>query len=94
MAEYLVRVELFNANADDYNELHEKMENKGLSRQIVSDHGAVYEMPSGTYLGSSELSALDLQVWVSSVADPHSHPKKAAVFVGQLKDWQAFLDRS
>ncbi|SIR83845.1 hypothetical protein SAMN05216509_5314 [Pseudomonas sp. B10] len=94
MAEYLVRVELFNANADDYNELHEKMKNKGLVRQIKSDGGVFYEMPSGTYFGSSELSALDLQVWVSGMADPHSSPKRAAVFVGQLSDWSAFLDRS
>ncbi|PKH18824.1 hypothetical protein [Pseudomonas fluorescens] len=94
MALYLVRVELFNANGDDYTELHDQLEARGLYRKIRADGGGVYDMPSGTYFGESELSTIRLQEWVSGVADPHSHPKAASVFVAQVGDWQSFLHRS
>ena len=94
MALYLVRVELFNANGEDYNELHDQMERRGLYRQIKADNGGLYDMPSGTYFGESELSTVKLQEWVSSMADPHSHPTAASVFVAQVGDWQSFLQRS
>lgn len=94
MALYLVRVELFNANGEDYTELHEQMQKRGLYRQIEADNGGVYDMPSGTYFGESELSTIKLQEWVSSVADRRSRPKAASVFVAKVGDWQSFLHRS
>ncbi|UVK81327.1 hypothetical protein LOY46_17330 [Pseudomonas sichuanensis] len=94
MAEYLVRVELFNANAEEYNQLHEQLGTLGLFRQIRADNGVYYDMPSGTYFGESGLGPAELQVRVSREADRLSHPRAASVFVARLTDWQSSLHQS
>jgi hypothetical protein len=49
MARYTVRVELHNAEWEDYDELHEAMENEGFSRQITSSDGKTYHLPWAEY---------------------------------------------
>jgi hypothetical protein len=61
MAQFTVRVELHNANGDDYNVLHTAMESEGFSRFITSDQGTRYHMPWAEYDGaSSTLSRLQV----------------------------------
>ncbi|MFT0869691.1 hypothetical protein [Pseudomonas sp. CAM1A] len=93
MAEYMVGVELFNVNAEEYNQFHEQLSTQGLFRQIKSDNGLYCDMPSGTYFGESKLSVSQLQEWVSSVADQVSSPG-AAVFVVRIAERCSFLQRS
>ena len=49
MAQFTVRVELHRANQDDYDALHSAMEEEGFSRQIKSDDGTRYHLPTAEY---------------------------------------------
>ncbi len=39
MSTFIVRVELHDAEPEDYDELHDKMESAGYQRQIIADSG-------------------------------------------------------
>ncbi len=49
MASFTVRVELHNADSDDYENLHQQMEAAGFSRTIVTTSGEVYHLPNAEY---------------------------------------------
>ena len=91
MPQYLVRVELFGADGENYEILHEKMELLGLSRTITFSDGKNYALPIGTYFGSNQSSPTQLRDAVRSAANPQSPHKGAAVFVCQSSDWSAWL---
>ena len=93
MANYMVRVELFKANGEDYSDLHEKMEAIGLKRTVVFDDGKTYDMPIGTYFGTSNLSTSVLRDRVKSISDPLSSRQSASIFLCRVQDqeWSAFL---
>ena len=90
MALYMVRVELFNASGEDYNEVHEKLAGLGLKKTVEGEDGT-YNMPTGTYFGESSLSITQLRERASQIADQHSRPRAAAVFVSQVVEWQSWL---
>ncbi|GAA0416708.1 hypothetical protein GCM10008969_44840 [Pseudomonas veronii subsp. inensis] len=98
MANYMVRVELFRADGEDYSNLHEKMEAIGLSRTVTFDDGEPYAMPTGTYFGSSNLELEGLRDKVSSISNPLSPRKAASVFVCRAQEdhqqWSAYLYRA
>jgi hypothetical protein len=50
MANYIARVELHDADYDDYETLHAEMEQRGYSRTIVGGDGITYHLPTGTYV--------------------------------------------
>ncbi len=50
MAKYLVRVELHGATWDDYERLHSEMSDRGFSREVTSDHGGTYQLPTAEYV--------------------------------------------
>ena len=49
MAAFTTRVELHNADYDDYETLHAAMERRGFSRFITSDEDATYHLPTAEY---------------------------------------------
>jgi hypothetical protein len=49
MAKFTVRVELHAASYSDYELLHAAMERRGFSRQIKSDEGKTYFLPTAEY---------------------------------------------
>lgn len=49
MARFTTRVELHNADEDDYEQLHAAMEREGFSRTIVSGDGTTYHLPTAEY---------------------------------------------
>ncbi|WP_445494034.1 type V toxin-antitoxin system endoribonuclease antitoxin GhoS [Photorhabdus sp. SF281] len=53
MADFTVRIELHNADSDDYDLLHKKMEAKGFSKTIASNNGVAYKLPDAEYDYSS-----------------------------------------
>jgi hypothetical protein len=57
MSQYLVRVELHNANYDDYESLHAAMERAGFSRTIRGDDGKSYQLPTAEYHTAGNYSA-------------------------------------
>jgi hypothetical protein len=56
MAQFTVRVELHNADDDDYEALHSAMKSEGFSRFIKSDDGTKYHLPPAEYVRSGELT--------------------------------------
>lgn len=49
MAKFTTRVELINADSDDYDTLHQEMENRNFSRTIVGTDGVEYNLPPAEY---------------------------------------------
>lgn len=49
MAMFTVRVELHNADSDDYENLHQQMEAAGFSRTITTTSGEVFHLPNAEY---------------------------------------------
>ncbi len=49
MAKFTVRIELSEADFDDYETLHEEMEKKGFSRTITDSSGVNYQLPDAEY---------------------------------------------
>ncbi len=47
MANYMVRVEIFKADSEEYADLHKALEALGLKRTVQGDNG-VLRMPPGT----------------------------------------------
>jgi len=50
MAKYLVRVELHGATWDDYETLHAEMSYRGFSREVRSDDGLTFQLPTAEYV--------------------------------------------
>lgn len=55
MAKFSTRVELHSASYSDYETLHAAMERRGFSRQITSDDGKTYHLPTAEYNISAAL---------------------------------------
>lgn len=49
MASFITRVELHDADEDDYEILHASMEAEGFHRTITSDDGVTYHLPTAEY---------------------------------------------
>lgn len=89
MANFLVRVELYDASSVHYDALYEQMSAIGFHKE-VNQNNKTYDLPTGTYVGSFNVSALAVQEAVSRIADQLS-TKSASVFACSFDDWSAFL---
>jgi hypothetical protein len=49
LSTFTTRIELHRAYEDDYEVLHAAMEQRGFSRQITSDDGVTYHLPTAEY---------------------------------------------
>lgn len=56
MPRFTTRVELHRANNDDYEALHEAMEDEGFSRTISNSDGTAYHLPTAEYNRSADLT--------------------------------------
>ncbi|BEK74077.1 MULTISPECIES: hypothetical protein [Enterobacter cloacae complex] len=90
MADYLARVELFGANSEHYETLHESMKGLGFDKTIVYSDGTVKNLPTGTYVGTLNNEVGVVRDNIRRVADPLS-TKEAAVFVCDFVNWASFL---
>jgi hypothetical protein len=79
MANFTVRVELHHAEWADYERLHAAMEQKGFSRQIISDDGKTYQMPLAEYTGFGNFTSSQVRDIARAAADATG--KLNAVFV-------------
>jgi len=91
MAEFLVRVEIFKANSEEYTGLHEGMEALGLKRTIQGDN-AISKLPPGTYYGTSHLDVEALRERVRVVSTPFSLPRDPVIVVSQSSAWSGWLE--
>ncbi|WP_310397290.1 hypothetical protein [Hymenobacter sp.] len=54
MTQFIVRVELHNADASHYERLHEIMHNAGFGNAILGEDGKAYRLPAAEYHGKSD----------------------------------------
>ncbi|CNI63406.1 type V toxin-antitoxin system endoribonuclease antitoxin GhoS [Yersinia pekkanenii] len=90
MADYVARVEIFDANAENYESLHEKMREIGFSKTIIGESGKVSALPDGTYVGSRSEGEYDVREMIKRIADPLSS-RSAAIFVCSFDRWSGWL---
>jgi hypothetical protein len=50
VASFLVRVELHDADWDDYEQLHAQMADRGFCREIRGSDGRTYQLPTAEYV--------------------------------------------
>ena len=78
MTNYTVRIELHRADDDDYNALHEAMEQNGFVRWVETEESIKYRLPTAEYnLSNSELTrsqVLDLAVDIAKSVKPQPTP--------------------
>lgn len=90
MPDYMVRVEIFKADSEEYSDLHKALAAIGLKRTVPGQDGPL-KMPPGTYYGFSTLGTHELRERVKTIATPFSYPSDPSVFVAQSSDWSAWL---
>lgn len=90
MASYLARVELFGADADNYESLYEGMSALGFSKTITFPDGGVNNLPTGTYVGTFIDDVSVVRERIKVIANPLSN-KPAAIFVCDYNNWAAYL---
>lgn len=91
MPRFFARVELFRADGDDYDALHERMSAIGFGRTVKFDDGGDYKLPIGTYTAFTQGSTSTIRERVSTAADPLSARGRASVLVIESSDWAAYL---
>lgn len=67
MAQFTVRVELHDADSEDYDNLHEKMGRNGYSKEI-SSNGKTYQLPNAEYICDKNMSTSDVRYEVLEIA--------------------------
>lgn len=90
MADYLVRVEIFDASGEDYENLHESMAAYGFKKTIVGNSGKVRQLPTGTYVGSKTEEAHEVRDRIKAISGPFSS-KTPSIFVCSFDTWSGFL---
>ncbi|MEQ4681055.1 DUF2622 domain-containing protein [Providencia rettgeri] len=91
MANYIVRIELYNADYDDYETLYKRMEGIKFYRYITFSNGEKHDLPNGTYFGKSDLTTSQLLVEVKRVARGLSKSKDPSIFLCSFNNWTASL---
>jgi hypothetical protein len=81
MANYAVRVELHDANWEDYVALHKNMNAKGFSQKITAYNGQAYKLPPAEYTYSG--GDTNEQVLAKAKAAAAQVKARYAVFVAQ-----------
>lgn len=83
MTNYTVRVELHDAESDDYENLHEEMRKEGFSKRIRTNDGT-YELPTAEYSMVSTLKSPDILSKAEAAANRvQPWPKPSILVTGQ-----------
>ncbi|KAJ9430492.1 MULTISPECIES: hypothetical protein [Enterobacterales] len=87
MAEFTVRVELHGATSDDYEKLHESMGARGYSREVISDDGQWFNLPTAEYVASKSYTATQIRDEVRVVASAISQSNWVLVTESKERSW-------
>ncbi|PHM45851.1 hypothetical protein Xmau_00242 [Xenorhabdus mauleonii] len=90
MANYMVRVEIFGAGPKEYSYLTESMAIIDFRNTVRYSNGELMLLPSGTYVGVSANSVMEIRDKVRKLAAPLSS-KAPAIFVCHYNEWSAYL---
>lgn len=93
MAKFTVRVELFgNADEDDYENLHSKMQAKKYFRVIRSSEPKWYHLPSATYDHTADSSASDVNTEVWAIATAAWKDPGVLVTESSTRSWRGLRE--
>ncbi|WP_250538795.1 MULTISPECIES: hypothetical protein [unclassified Caballeronia] len=87
MARFIVRVELHNANWNEYQLLHAAMTLHGLGRQITSSDGVRYDLPPAEYYGDLNMTRADVLARVKIAAGSVKPAYSVLVTESIASDW-------
>lgn len=68
MANYTVRIELREAEREDYTVLYEELEARGFTDTITSDSGVTYQLPDAEYNYEGEATRKEVLAMAKSAA--------------------------
>ncbi|HGM6983941.1 TPA: hypothetical protein ACKQD1_004953 [Serratia marcescens] len=88
MASFTVRVELHKAEAEDYENLHEKMEAKGYSREITSSDGNRYKLPDAEYVADKNMTASQVRDEVVEISSKVKSNPGVLVTKSESRAWR------
>jgi hypothetical protein len=83
MASFLVRVELHDADWDDYETLHSQMAARGFSREIAGTDGRAYQLPTAEYVMRTKSGLIDVRKLAAQAATTTS--RKFGVIVAEYR---------
>ncbi|EPP1115389.1 hypothetical protein ACULYN_005307, partial [Escherichia coli] len=90
MPTYLARVELYNAEPEDYEGLHKYMLSLGFRRTIPHGDGSYNQLPDGTYVSEKGGDIYQIRSQISDYADRLSR-YRASVFVCEFSQCAWYL---
>lgn len=83
MARFTIRVELHDADRDDYEQLETALAERGITDIIVSDDGVRYKMPPAEYQCLGDLTAEQVRQMCANAAQTTG--KRHAILVTEAK---------
>lgn len=66
---YFIRAELLDASSEQYDQMHEAMNNGGYRRTITYQDGALHQLPTGCYMGLSNNDSIYVRDYTKAVAE-------------------------
>lgn len=92
MARFIARIELVNLpankdNRDIYAALHEEMEDRGFTRQVVSSNGARY-LPDATYFCEWDVKVDDVLAKAKEAVT--AAKQRGRFYIAQIQTWTSF----
>lgn len=88
---YIARVEIFDAEPEDYDSLHESMRGIGFVRSIKYSDGISRKLPSGTYSSTGSFTSMSEALEKILKASKPLSSKGPAVIVFEVERWGASL---
>lgn len=85
MPNFIARVELHSASYDDYENLHAYMRQYGYARTIKGDNGTTYQLPTGTYVSTTQFTSTSAALQAAGAA-ANATGKSSSIIVA---DWSA-----
>lgn len=87
MADFTVRIELRNADGNDYENLHEKMEAHGYSRDIESNTGEMFKLIDAEYVTQKNLTVSEVRDEAKILAESVKSPVRVLVTESAGRSW-------
>ncbi|WP_407971444.1 type V toxin-antitoxin system endoribonuclease antitoxin GhoS [Burkholderia pyrrocinia] len=84
MAHFLTRIELHEAESEDYDKLHTSMEDRGFAKTITGDDGVTYILPTATYYCESTHGTADIREIAREVANGTGRRNSVIVVEGRF----------
>lgn len=89
MANYFVRIEMYDAGIEQYEALHDAMELLHMNKYF-HDGTNLKALPDGTYTGISHLTSAQLRDSIMKISSPLSS-KVPSIFVCDFNSWASHL---